>query len=141
MAASSQPQLLIRRAYMLLFGREPTDMQIRFWLIRMQVGLSPADFLSAVAADPMCDAPGAREDLAKLRAAKLAAQVWPNSLLRRMDKGEIAPDTLVWQAGMSDWQRADEAMPLVAKRVEAALTHPKPPARIGKEFALYASLR
>lgn len=86
MAASSQPQLLIRRAYMLLFGREPTDMQIRFWLIRMQVGLSPADFLSAVAADPMCDAPGAREDLAKLRAAKLAAQVWPNSLLRRMDK-------------------------------------------------------
>lgn len=63
------------------------------------------------------------------------------AVLRRMDKGEIAPDTLVWQAGMSDWQRADEAMPLVAKRVEAALTHPKPPARIGKEFALYASLR
>ena len=63
------------------------------------------------------------------------------AVLRRMDKGEIAPDSLVWQAGMSDWQRADEAMPLVAKRVEAALTHPKPPARIGKAFALYASLR
>jgi len=63
------------------------------------------------------------------------------AVIRRLDNGEIAPDTLVWRAGMSEWQSADTAMPLVAKRVEAALKHPKPPARTDQKFVAFASLR
>ena len=50
-------------------------------------------------------------------------------VIARLDAGDITGETLVWQAGMKDWQTAGQAMPLVAKRVEAALKQPKLPAR------------
>lgn len=50
-------------------------------------------------------------------------------VIARLDGGDITGDTLVWQAGMKDWQPAGQAMPLVAKRVEAAIKQPKLPAR------------
>ena len=55
-------------------------------------------------------------------------------VIARLEGGQISGDTLVWQAGMQDWQPAGQAMPLVAKRVEAALQQPKLPARRDKLF-------
>lgn len=51
------------------------------------------------------------------------------AVLARLDSGVIEADALVWRAGMTDWQPANESMPLIAKRVEHSLKNPQIPTR------------
>lgn len=48
-----------------------------------------------------------------------------DAVLARMARGEITPDTLVWRAGMADWQTVAATETIMAKRIAAALKSPK----------------
>lgn len=61
-------------------------------------------------------------------------------VLARIESGAVAPDALVWQPGMTDWQPADQSMPLVAQRVKRSLEEPGLPTRRDGLF-YYASWR
>lgn len=56
------------------------------------------------------------------------------ALLRRMERGEITPDTLVWRAGMADWQKVAANETIMAKRVAAGIGRAKPATPLDEKF-------
>jgi hypothetical protein len=56
------------------------------------------------------------------------------ALLKRMDRGEIGTETLVWRAGMADWQTIAATETIMAKRVAAALKDYKRKTPLDEKF-------
>lgn len=56
-------------------------------------------------------------------------------VMRRLDRGEISSDTLIWRAGMGEWQRIADTQPIMAKRVAAAIRDWKPPTPLDEKFS------
>ncbi len=64
-------------------------------------------------------------------------QVGPLSdeaVMRRLDRGEITPDTLIWRAGMEDWQAISANQTIMAKRVAVAIGRAKPATPLDGKF-------
>ena len=66
------------------------------------------------------------------------AQVGPlteDGVMRRLDRGEISSGTLIWRAGMAQWQTIADTQPIMAKRVAAAIRDWKPPTPLDEKFS------
>jgi len=57
------------------------------------------------------------------------------ALMRRLDRGEINADTLVWRSGMAEWQTIASTETIVAKRVAAAIKNLKPKTPLDEKFS------
>lgn len=119
-------------------------------LAALAAGALPAGAV-AMAADtlPKLAAPAAGEQPPPIPAHAQAAAVWyavidgekvgpltEEGLMRRLDRGEINSDTLIWRAGMADWQTVASTETIMAKRVGAAIRDWKPPTPLDEKFGL-----
>ncbi len=58
-----------------------------------------------------------------------------DALIKRMNRGEITPDTLVWRSGMADWQTIAATHTIMGKRVAAAIRDGKPRTPLDEKFS------
>lgn len=57
------------------------------------------------------------------------------ALVRRLQKGEISSASLVWRAGMADWQTIADSETLMARTVAAAIRNQKPKTPLDEKYS------